>query len=197
MSHTHEPGVRCAQCELRESGYQALAGELDSLERRCLQNIEKHYCQIWNVDPSDGDNVPPDDGFSYSVGIYSKLRAPELIIFGQKPEWRSATINAIVERIAGGERFEAGRTYRGLLDNYELSFHRMPLAAYPEYLGWDIWYYDRFFPQLGLFPVLQVVWPDLDGRFPWEPGYDNYKQPVLEHYEWTVDEAGVRARPRS
>lgn len=195
MTHAHEPGVRCAQCELRASGYQPVPGELDPLEQQCIDNIKKYRCHIWHVGPSGRAELPADDGFSYSVGIYSELKTPELIIFGQKPEWRLSIINLIVERINDGERFEARQRYSGLLEGYELSFHDVPLFAYPQYLGWDIWYYDRFHPVDPLFPVLQVVWPDLAGRFPWEPDYENgYKQPILDHYEWTIDETGVKAK---
>lgn len=198
MNHVHEPGVRCVQCELDASAAERDPGELDPIERRCLENIESYHCHIWNVEGGEAPNLPADDGFSYSVGIYAKLRAPELIVFGQKPEWRSALINALVERIAQGERFESRRRYSGVLDGYELSFHDVPHATYPEYAGWDIWYYERFFARDPAFPLLQVVWPDLHGRFPWEPGYSNaYKQPVLEQYEWLIDENGVRAEART
>lgn len=195
MKHVHGSGVPCAQCELRASGHQAANGELDPLERRCLENIEKHHCQIWHIDGQANADLPADDGFSYSVGMYSSLGAPEIIIFGQKPEWRAAMINVIVEHIANGERYDSGQRYSGLLDGYELSFHPMPALAYPEYLGWDIWYYNRFFPELKLFPVQQVVWPDLEGRFPHDAGYYNhYKQPVLERYDWVLDGERVKAK---
>lgn len=194
MSHLHRGDAPCVQCEMKASGIVVAPGELDPVERRCLENIEKHHCQIWHIDGHVSEFAPSDDGFSYSVGIYASLGAPELIIFGQKRDWRAAMINAIVEKIVRGERYEAGHKYEGLLEGYELSFHSMPAMAYPEYLGWDIWYYRRFFPNVHIFPVLQVVWPDLGGRFPWESGYDNpYKQPILERYNWILDGELVKA----
>jgi hypothetical protein len=48
-----------------------------------------------------------------------------------------------------------------------------------DYLGTSLWFYrsvGRFFP------VLQIVWPDKQCRFPWESGFDEKArelQPVL------------------
>jgi hypothetical protein len=50
------------------------------------------------------------------------------------------------------------------------------------HLGYALWFY------CGMgFPVLQVVWPDRSGHFPWDPKcvLDALIQPVLGH----VDEA--------
>jgi len=43
-------------------------------------------------------------------------------------------------------------------------------------LCWATWYYDG-----DNFPVLQAVYPDLDNRFPEEPGFDDaFSQPLLQ-----------------
>jgi hypothetical protein len=38
--------------------------------------------------------------------------------------------------------------------------------VYPEYLGTAIWFYRK----LGPFPCLQIIWQDVNRRFPWEEG---------------------------
>jgi hypothetical protein len=53
-----------------------------------------------------------------------------------------------------------------MLENgYKLSFWEVPLAAYPEYLGTAIWFYWK---SRAAFPCLQVIWQDVNRRFPWE-----------------------------
>jgi hypothetical protein len=43
-------------------------------------------------------------------------------------------------------------------------------------MNWAVWYYDA-----PTFPVLQAVYPDLENRFPEEPGFDRrFEQPFLQ-----------------
>lgn len=53
-----------------------------------------------------------------------------------------------------------------MLENgYKLGFWQMPFGAYPEYLGTAIWFYWK--SRLA-FPCLQVIWQDVNRRFPWD-----------------------------
>jgi len=50
---------------------------------------------------------------------------------------------------------------------------------YREFLGTALWFYRSIGRD---FPVLQIVWPDKRGRFPWDADFDERtrdRQPVL------------------
>jgi hypothetical protein len=123
-----------------------------------LRHIRNHGCSV--VDIPDAD--PP---FSFSVGLFGNYGHPELIIFGQRSDDACILINLIRDRAAAGHRFADGEIADDiLLDGYKLCFWNVPLLVYPKYLGTAIWFYRKSGP----FPCLQIIWPDLNRRFPWE-----------------------------
>ena len=70
---------------------------------------------------------------------------------------------------AEGQKFVAGDVCDDILADYKVCFVEVPLEAYRSYLGTAIWFYLKS-PRP--FPCLQIVWPDREGRFPWQTGYD-------------------------
>ena len=71
------------------------------------------------------------------------------------------------------------QVYGDIADGLEVVFLPVALPAYNEYLGYANWFYaDLPAP----YPALQMVWPDPNGVFPWQPGYDarfRRAQPLL------------------
>ncbi len=115
--------------------------------------------------------VPDDEegpGFSYSIGLTRTLGHPEVFMMGLRPEVAQQLINLVGEAVRFGERFGPGRRYDGIAEGFPLAFVPVAGRYYDEYLGWALWFY-----QGADFPVLQCVWPDKAGVFPWEPGYDS------------------------
>ena len=68
-----------------------------------------------------------------------------------------------------GGQLEIGRRYSQFVDGREVIFRRIASGHYRDYLGCAIWFYKEHAPE---FPALQCIWPDLDGRFPDEAGFD-------------------------
>ena len=55
-------------------------------------------------------------------------------------------------------------------------------AYYAEHFGWNRWFYAG-----DDFPCLQLIWPDRNGVFPWEKGFDETfreDQPDLSEHGW-------------
>jgi hypothetical protein len=53
---------------------------------------------------------------------------------------------------------------------------------YRDHLGWSRWFYRG-----DDFQCLQIVWPDRDQLFPWQPGFDDEfagLQPDLSEHGW-------------
>jgi hypothetical protein len=70
--------------------------------------------------------------------------------------------------MAGGE-IVAGQRYPEFVDDREVIFRPVNPRHYRDYLGSAMWFYK---PHPGGFPCLQCIWPDKQGRFPHEAGFD-------------------------
>ncbi len=142
-----------------------------------LRNVRKHGCHI--VGLGDGERAP---GYAFSVGLFANYCHAELIVFGLDWNHDAAIINDVRDRVAAGCSYAAGDVCDDLLIDHRVCFVEVPLSAYQDYLGIAIWFYAKS-PRP--FPCLQIVWPDREGRFPWETGCDEgvkRVQPVLRSF---------------
>lgn len=138
-----------------------------------------------------------EPAFSYTVGLSAPgTQNPELVISGLHTATRVAWLLDIGFRIqgpppletrqrlarlqgrvpvfpAGGERFVPGKCYRDLADQgLPTCFAEVAHVYYETHLGQAIAFHGGT-----AFPVLQLIWPDPRGFFPWEPSFDQHWQP--------------------
>src|SRR3954447_13322413 len=107
--------------------------------------------------------TPTSPGWAYTVGLH-RHGLPELIIVGGLTVAdQHGILNELALRMRAGERFEAGERESTLLVGFEAVFVEVADASTEDFAVAN-----RL--QSG-FRALQVVWPDHDNRFPWEPGY--------------------------
>lgn len=159
----------------------ALPHPEDEVDRQLLHDVETHGWHIIHVGvPVGEDSTGP--GWSYSVGLFRTFGHPEFIIMGIHPSVAQTIINDLGIRVKDGQRFRTGMCDPDVLEKYEVSLIAMRMDQYRAHLGYALWFYGG-----REFPVLQVVWPDRSGHFPWDPkcGLDAMIQPVLGH----IDEA--------
>jgi len=146
---------------------------MDEHERRTLEHIERFGCSVMHV-MEDGDEPP----FAYSVGITRSSAAPEVLVIGLRRELAHAMVNHYNQRVRAGERFVVGRRYSGFLDGFDVEVAQVDASYYRAYVGWDLWLYKG--PS---FEVLQLVYPDTRGTWPWQPeaaaGFKAF-QPLLD-----------------
>ena len=146
----------------------------DADEAKALADIEEYGCHILYV--LEEDEHPP---FAYSVGIEHNFNVPELVVIGLKPELSQTIINEYCRRVRGGERFSIGERASGFLGGgFDCQFGAVHPAHYPEYFGWDIWFYDG--PD---FRTMQLIFPTTSGIWPWDPEADEWfrkRQPLLD-----------------
>lgn len=117
--------------------------------------------------------------FGYSIGLFKAFKHPELIVIGLDPDSTGGIINNLKKEIEQGTRFLENVNYPGYLVEFSIQFVAVEKAHYPDYLGYAGWYNDNSFD----FPTLQIVWPDKQGNFPWEPAFNanfKFKQPLLD-----------------
>jgi hypothetical protein len=142
-----------------------------------FRNVREHGCHLMGI---AAEAQTP--AYVFSIGLYLNYAHAELVLFGLDPKDACAVINAVRDRAAAGRRYVAGDVCDDLPLERKVCFVEVPLRAYEAYLGTAIWFYARL---LRPFPCLQIVWPDREGRFPWEAGYDvslKTYQPVLRSF---------------
>jgi hypothetical protein len=147
--------------------------ELDPHEQKCLADIERYGCHILHI--LEGEGYPP---FSYSVGIYRSSGAPELIVIGLRQDLSQSIINEYCHRVQTGQRYQPGDVGEGFIEGFACRFRGVAREHYHEHFGWNLWLYGG--PQ---FEVLQLVYPDTRGIWPWQvPGDDPFRrwQPLLD-----------------
>ena len=111
------------------------------------------------------------------MGLYENFHHPEIVLFGLDLEVMHRLINDAGSRIREGQKYEEGQKYSDLLQRYPCEFRKVNPARYDGLLNYAMWYYED-----SHFPVLQLVWPDKAGLFPWDEGFDerfSNDQPLL------------------
>jgi hypothetical protein len=100
-------------------------------------------------------------------------------VIGLKPELSMTIINEYCRRVRGGERFRVGERASGFLGGgFDCQFGAVHPDHYPDYFGWDIWFYDG--PD---FRIVQLIFPSTSGVWPWDAEADEWfrkRQPLLD-----------------
>ncbi|WP_420145497.1 DUF4262 domain-containing protein [Sphingobium sp.] len=151
---------------------------LDDQEREFLADIRKHGW--FNTRVFDDEDKLPD--FSNSTGFFSSLGFPEIIVFSLSKETCHSILWDIFRDVQAGEKPPIGVRTTNLLGNAEAILLPVSKFQYHEHMGWSRWFYSG-----DDFPCLQLVWPDREGRFPWESHFDlKFKdsQPDLTDSRW-------------
>ncbi|HEX5220498.1 MAG TPA: DUF4262 domain-containing protein [Verrucomicrobiae bacterium] len=136
----------------------------DDSDRKLLSDIAQYG---WHVLKILGDESGPE--YCFSVGFYYSYGHPEILVMGLSTEVGHQLINLAGAQIASGKVFRAGDRVEGLVKGFVCDFITIDISQYKEYLGYGVWFYRQLKQP---FPALQLVWPDKQGRFPWESGYD-------------------------
>jgi hypothetical protein len=133
--------------------------ELDEQERKLLADVEGHGWAVMGI-TAQGD-LP---GWAFTIGLWHTFRSPEVAMFGLRVQDMQLWLNDIGDQVAAGRPPKPGERRHGVLDDSSLEWRPVDRSWYPELFGWALWFTA---PPL---PIVQAVWPDRDGRYPWEAG---------------------------
>lgn len=151
--------------------------QVNDYEKKFLRIIDEFGWHVTSVVPLAGDE---GDQWSYSTGLFYHFQHPEIIILNETSDLRHSMINAIGKRVRQGEKFEPERSYADILaDGYYVQFRPVDVSHYKDWVNSSIWFYDS---EPSSFPLLQCFYPDMNGKFPWEPGCEQWAvkaQPLL------------------
>jgi hypothetical protein len=101
--------------------------------------------------------------FAYSVGLEESWCHPELIVFGLDYDFSTRLISEAANLIRGGASFtDLNGDYR--IGDMKVRFLEVPATSAKQYLCETASYYGE-----KKFRVLQMLWSDEQGRFPFDP----------------------------
>lgn len=150
--------------------------EEDEIEARVRSDVERFGWHLVMVPPEDAT-----PGWVHTIGLNERFGHPEIIAFGVDLTRLGPLVNHLGARVSAGERFEEGAEVEGILVDQPLAFRPVARKWVAPFLGNAAWHY-----RSEEFAVVQCLWPDPSGHFPWDPECDpawRGDQPLLEHAE--------------
>lgn len=160
------PSCTCVMC--RDYGDR---DRLDNFQLRTIVHITQYGWSVVLVQP-DEDGA----GWAYTVGLVHSHGAPELAMFGGDVYETEEILNMLGRETAGGRAPADGERRDGVVRGQQAAFRNVERDWSVGLFGGAVAFYRR--PP----PILQVVWPNGDGLFPWQPGTDlpfRHAQPWL------------------
>lgn len=117
-------------------------------------------------------------GWSYTVGLWHTFAHPEVLVIGLDDESAADLLDTVADAIEQGRRFAAGEQHDGIVHGYPVRFLRVSSAQARSWCPRQGWAHGG-----DEVPCLQIVYPDQQGRWPWQgdvrEGFRRI-QPVLE-----------------
>jgi hypothetical protein len=160
--HHHDEDEVCLHCSEPVRSQKEFDERRARFVKDSLTKIEKHGWVIQAV--MDSDETP---GWAYTIGL-RKYDHPEIVIVNLPPKVSHGVLNSIGDRVSKGEAFICDEFYDNLVNKYAVVFKKVPDPTFGDWFNVAEWIYgDKDWP------VLQCWWPDFDGRFPWQEGYDH------------------------
>jgi hypothetical protein len=138
-------------------------------EEDVIGNVEKYGWTVMHI-----KDEPGKPGWSFTIGLFENFRHPEVIIFGMKQDRRHSILNWIGENAKNGNSFTPEKEHDWVLEGYKCWSRPVEKKWYRDLLGYARWFYAQ-----EEFPCVQAIWPDKEGRYPWEPQYPYSDQPLL------------------
>lgn len=119
-------------------------------------------------------------GFTYTIGLETTFRHPEIIVTTLPPQVASPLLNLAADMVKKGLTFstEEGRTYGDILANgYRVAFRDVDDVSRGNWFNIAGAYYGGY-----TFRAIRMYVPDAEGLFPWDEGYnhDGLPQPELD-----------------
>ncbi|MDQ3944340.1 MAG: DUF4262 domain-containing protein [Actinomycetota bacterium] len=111
--------------------------------------------------------VGPRPAYAFTVGLWHSFDHAEASVFGRDEDEMVDWLNTVGRAVKGGRVLLPDRLGDDVLGEVEV-FPRPALASWHRHLFGAALAFYRGQPV----PMLQLVWPDLDGIVPWERGCD-------------------------
>ncbi|MFE9910747.1 DUF4262 domain-containing protein [Streptomyces clavifer] len=140
--------------------------EADHMDLTVIEHVRQHG---WHVVMVPEDEIGP--GFAYTVGLAHTHGGTELAMFGLNVHAMHRMLSALGEKSAAGEVLADGKSHPDVVHGYQVALRQTDRSWHRTFFGQAIGFYRR--PPL---PVLQVAWPDTEGRFHWDGQADERRR---------------------
>jgi hypothetical protein len=134
--------------------------KLSPTEQQILAAVDTEGLHIEVVKPEKKGSP----AWAYSIGLQKTMQQPDIIIFGLRPATMQQLIGNAAERMREGVVYGDGLEDDGLLQGYTCVFKSVREIWYDVTVKHARWFYGG-----SNFPLLQLYWPDRNGKFPWDP----------------------------
>jgi hypothetical protein len=134
--------------------------KLSATEQQILADVDTEGLHIEIVKPEKKGSP----AWAYSVGLQKTMKQPDIIIFGLRPVTMQQLIGNAAERMREGVAYGDGLEDDELLQGYTCVFKSVREIWYDVTVKHARWFYGG-----SNFPLLQLYWPDRNGKFPWDP----------------------------
>ena len=129
-----------------------------------LQNlIDEHGWAVHAIEGA-GEGGPP---FAHTVGLSQTFDHPEVLVYGLPEQLAGKILNGVGQRINAGDPPPVGTRVPDVINHYDVVF--IPMVDGPG--TDDVIILDAMWEGRSE-RVVQLVWPDQHGRFPWDPECD-------------------------
>ena len=126
---------------------------------------------------------PTTPAFGYTIGLFSSFGQPELVMVGLQPGITQTILNNLGQSIKESRKsLPVGKDFFEVFNTLPARLLPVEESHYNDYVGIAIRYYNQGEGPAVQFPLLQCVWPDTNGVFPWQEGFnENFRatQPIL------------------
>lgn len=141
-----------------------------------LRRVEAHGFTTIYV---GGDAKKPP--YAYTVGLCAKAgEHREIIVFGLPQNVAIRILGIIGQRIINGEDMPLRQDIAQILEVYPVQFTAVSAKAFAEYGRVANWYAREILKRDRRVQALQLLWPDVSGKFPGNPGFAaRHIQPLL------------------
>ncbi|MGI5254547.1 DUF4262 domain-containing protein [Actinacidiphila glaucinigra] len=166
----------------------AVCQDDNGVDPHTLATVDVIHHHGWHVMMIPADNQGP--GWAYTIGLWHRHRMPELAMFGLDIRLMQTILNDLGRRAVEGHPLEEDKE-RDDVAGVPVVLKPVDYRWYRAFFGAAIGFYRK--PP---FPFLQIVWPNRDGAYPWQPGGEDLigLQPRLDLHPdkhpagvWTQD----------
>lgn len=146
----------------------------DQVEQKVVDDIATHGWAAIAVFPTETPGTPGNEFFTYSIGFTALLR-PEMIVMGLPQVQAHGILRSAYVAIKKGVRFLPDTYASEILQDMSVGIVEVlePLGEFPMTMA------NRIYGEIS---ALQIVWPDMNEKFPWDPDFDPeylQRQPLL------------------
>jgi hypothetical protein len=144
---------------------------LNSTDANTIAKIEEYGLYVLTVGNKSGREL----NYTYTIGNYDTCGKPDLITAGLNHNVAHSCLNEAARRLRTGVDLIPGR-HADLIGNVDCEFRPVDPKWVGHLMNWANWYYGGTD-----YPVLQVVYPDLNNLLPEYEGFNrHFDQPLMQ-----------------